>query len=78
VSKRDYCIHFVDLSHLSTIERRAAATWAFDQFGIDNVIDNVDVMNPKENIGRYGTSITPGFWFGREKDAVWFALRWSK
>ena len=66
--------HFVELSHLSAIERRKAATWAFDHFGIDNV----DVMRPIEKMGRYGVSLTPGFWFAREKDAVWFTLKWSR
>lgn len=71
---KEHCKHFVELSHLSIIERRAAASWAFDKFGIDNV----DVMRPIEKIGRYGVSMTPGFWFAREKDAVWFILKWSK
>jgi hypothetical protein len=74
MSKQDYCIHWVDLSHLSTSERRAAAIWACDQFGADSV----DVMSPMEKMGRYGSKIIPGFWFAREKDAVFFTLRWSR
>ena len=74
MSKQDYCIHWVDLEHLTTEQRREAAVWACDQFGPDCV----DVMNPKEKIGKYGSELTPGFWFAREKDAVFFSLRWSK
>ena len=74
MSKQDYCIHWVDLSHLSTSERRAAAVWACDQFGADSA----DIMSPKEKMGRYGSKIIPGFWFAREKDAVFFSLRWSR
>ena len=74
LSKKDYCIYFVDLSHLSPIERRAAATWAVNHFGIESV----DVMHPKEQIGKYGVTVIPGFWFGRERDAVWFTLKWSR
>lgn len=74
LSKKDYCIHFVDLSHLSARERRDAAVWALEHFGQESV----DVMSPKEQMGRYGVTVIPGFWFGREKDAVWFTLKWSK
>ena len=73
MSKQDYCIHFVDLSHLTGAERRAAAVWALERFDHHDV----DVMRPQEHIGRYGTSIKPGFWFAREKDAMFFTLRWS-
>jgi hypothetical protein len=74
MSKQDYCIHWVNLSHLTAEERRKAAVWACEQFGADSV----DVMRLKEKIGRYGIESIPGFWFAREKDAVFFTLRWSR
>ena len=73
MSKKETCTHFVRLTHLNVIERRAAASWAIEKFGLENV----DLMRPREKIGSRGLGYEQGFWFAREKDAVFFTLRWS-
>lgn len=73
MSKEKTCTHFVRLTHLNVIERREAAVWAIEKFGIDNV----DLMRPREHRGSKGIVYEQGFWFARDKDAVFFTLRWS-
>lgn len=57
--------HFVNLSTLTSLERRAAAHWAIEQFGSKGV-----------DIWQLGPNEEPGFWFAREKDAALFILKW--
>jgi hypothetical protein len=58
--------HFVNISTIVEYnERRQAAQWALEQFGVDNV--NVWILGPNEE---------PGFWFRSEEDVVMFILKW--
>ena len=73
MSKRDYCIHWVELSHLTPEQRGEAADWACELFGVDCV----DITSPKEvPHDRHYAQLIPGFWFAHEKDAVFFSLRY--
>ena len=69
---KEHCTVGVGLEHLDIFQRREAATWAIEKFGIDNV----DIVRPM--MSAYGDRMIPCFWFAREKDANWFLLRWSK
>lgn len=74
MSKQDYCIHFVDLSHLGMYEMRDAARWCFNTFGYESV----DVMRPiSQDVSLENGFPKKGFWFGREKDATMCRLMWG-
>lgn len=80
LDKTSHCVIPVELSHLTTSERRAAAEWAIEKYGQDNV----DVMRPLLQRIEEGPALckeivmVPCFWFATQKQANWFLLRWSR
>ena len=75
----EHCTIPVELSHLTTQQRREAAGWAVERFGITEV----DILRPmgKKVVGGPNLCneimLVPCFWFSNQKDANWFLLRWS-
>jgi hypothetical protein len=74
-----HCTIPVDLSHLTVQQRREAAAWAVEHFGITEV----DFLRPmtKQVVGGPNPCneimLVPCFWFSKQKDANWFLMRWS-
>jgi hypothetical protein len=75
-----HCTIPVELSHLTAQERREAACWAVEKFGIADV----DFLRPMTKKVVDGPNLcneimlVPCFWFSSQKDANWFLLRWAK
>lgn len=74
----EHCTISIELSHLTVQQRREAAAWAVERFGITEV----DILRPLTKKVTEGPNLcneimmVPCFWFANQKDANWFALRW--
>lgn len=64
--KKFWCTHFVPYTYDDYAIRREAATWAMDKFTPIEV-----------DIFYNGPNDEPGIWFGKERDALLFALKWG-
>jgi hypothetical protein len=69
----------VEIGHLGTQVRLAAAEWCLREFGVGRV----DILRPisKRVVGGPNPCnelmLVPCFWFSTEEDAMWFSLKWS-
>lgn len=76
---KEHCTIPVELTHLTTEQRREAAVWALEHFGLEEV----DIIRPLTKKVIEGPNLcneimmVPCFWFEKQKDANWFLMRWS-
>jgi hypothetical protein len=67
----------IRIDHLGTVVRYNAALWCIEEFGIENfdflrpITVKMDGPNPCNEIG-----VVACFWFAKQEDANWFALKW--
>lgn len=60
----------IRVDHLPTTDRLNAAVWCIEHFGVEHV----DILRPITVDADLDAAAC--FWFERQKDANWFALRW--